>query len=70
MLMDEHIDMNSPLSQAYWCGNSSCSYAELASAVCLLDSTSVGLVGLHLATRRAEPSAIDQVALTVGRWLE
>ena len=59
--MDEHIDMDSPLSRAYWCGNFSCSDAELANAVHIMDSTVVGLVGLYLATRRSESCAIDQL---------
>lgn len=58
--MDEHINMDSPLSRAYWCGNFSCSDAELASAVCIMDSTAVGLVGLYLATHRFESCAVDQ----------
>lgn len=53
--MDEHIDMDSPLCRAYWCGNFSCSDAELANAVRIMDSTAVGLVGLYLATRSSEP---------------
>lgn len=52
--MDEYIDMDSPLCRAYWCGNFSCSDAELANAVRIMDSTAVGLVGLYLATRRIE----------------
>ncbi len=59
--MDEHIDMDSPLSRAYWCGNFSCSDAELANAVHIMDSTAVGLVGLYLATRRSESYAVDQL---------
>lgn len=58
--MDEHIDMDSPLSRAYWCGNFSCNDAELANAVRIMDSTAVGLVGLYLATRRSESCVIDQ----------
>lgn len=57
--MDEHIDMDSPLCRAYWCGNFSCSDAELANAVRIMDSTAVGLAGLYLATRRSEPYAVD-----------
>lgn len=59
--MDEHIDMDSPLSRAYWCGNFSCSDAELANAVRIMDSTAVGLVGLQLATRQPESCAVDQL---------
>lgn len=59
--MDEHIDMDSALSRAYWCGNFSCSDAELAKAVHIMDSTAVGLVGLYLATRRSESCTIDQL---------
>jgi len=58
--MDEHIDMDNPLSRAYWCGNFSCSDAELAHAVRITDSTTVGLVGLYLATRRSGSYAADQ----------
>jgi hypothetical protein len=58
--MDEHIDMDNPLSRAYWCGNFSCSDAELASAVRIMDSTAVGLVGLYLATRNSELRDVDQ----------
>ena len=58
--MDEHIDMDSPLSRAYWCGNFSCSDAELADAVRIMDSTAIGLVGLYLATRSSELSDVDQ----------
>jgi len=65
--MDEHIDMDSPLCRAYWCGNFSCSDAELASAVRSLDSTAVGLVGLYLATRRSESCAVDQLNLS---WID
>ena len=35
--MDEHIDMNNPLCRTYWCGNFSCSDAELVSAVHIMD---------------------------------
>ena len=69
--MDEHIDMDSPLSRAYWCGNFSCSDAELANAVHIMDSTAVGLVGLYLATRRSESCAIDDPSMDakrIGRW--
>jgi hypothetical protein len=58
--MDEHIDMDSPLCRAYWCGNFSCSDAELANAVRVMDSTAVGLVGLYLATRNSESREVDQ----------
>jgi len=58
--MDEHIDMDSPLCRAYWCGNFSCSDAELANAVRIMDSTAVGLVGLYLATRQSESCVVDQ----------
>jgi len=63
--MDEHIDMDSPLCRAYWCGNFSCSDAELANAVRIMDSTAVGLVGLYLATRRSESCVVDQHDLAV-----
>ena len=63
--MDEHIDMDSPLSRAYWCGNFSCSDVELVSAVHIMDSTAVGLVGLYLATRSSEPRDVDQRDLAV-----
>ena len=59
--MDKHIDMDSPLCRAYWCGNFSCSDAELANAVRIMDSTAVGLVGLYLATRRPESCDVDQL---------
>ena len=65
MAMDEHID--SPLCRAYWCGNFSCSDAELANAVRIMDSTAVGLVGLYLATRRSGSCAVDQLDLAVDR---
>jgi hypothetical protein len=65
--MDEHIDMDSPLCRAYWCGNFSCSDAELANAVRIMDSTAVGLVGLYLATRRSEPCVVDQPDLGVNQ---
>jgi len=65
--MDEHIDMDSPLSRAYWCGNFSCSDAELANAVHIMDSTAVGLVGLYLATRQSESCAIDQLDVS---WID
>lgn len=58
--MDEHIDMDSPLCRAYWCGNFSCSDAELVNAVRIMDSTAVGLIGLYLATRNSEPRDVDQ----------
>jgi hypothetical protein len=58
--MDEHIDMDSPLCRAYWCGNFSCSDAELANAVRIMDSTAVGLIGLYLATRSPELRDVDQ----------
>ncbi|NMW22852.1 DUF3606 domain-containing protein [Rhodanobacter denitrificans] len=58
--MDEHIDMDSSLSRAYWCGNFSCSDAKLANAVRIMDSTAVGLVGLYLATRQSESCAVDE----------
>jgi hypothetical protein len=58
--MDEHIDMHNPICRAYWCGNFSCSDAELTNAVRIMDSTAVGLVGLYLATRRSEACTIDQ----------
>jgi len=64
--MDEHIDMDSPLCRAYWCGNFSCSDAELANAVRIMDSTAVGLVGLYLATRQSESYAVDQHDLAVN----
>jgi hypothetical protein len=59
--MDEHIDMDSPLSRAYWCGNFSCSDAELVTAIHVMSSTAVGLVGLYLATRRPESNVVDQL---------
>jgi hypothetical protein len=64
--MDEHIDMDSPLCRAYWCGNFSCSDAELANAVFIMDSTAVGLVGLYLATRSSGLPDVDQHDLAVG----
>ena len=64
--MDEHIDMDSPLCRAYWCGNFSCSDEELANAVRIMDSTAVGLVGLYLATRQSESYAVDQHDLAVN----
>ncbi|MGS1014128.1 DUF3606 domain-containing protein [Rhodanobacter sp. UC4450_H17] len=51
--MDERIDLRSPLSRAHWCGNFSCSDAELLAAVRATHSTDVGTVGLYLATRHA-----------------
>ena len=63
--MDEHIDMDSPLCRAYWCGNFSCSDAELAYAVRIMDSTAVGLVGLYLATRSSKLSNVGQHDLAV-----
>lgn len=63
--MDEHIDMDSPLCRAYWCGNFSCRDAELANAVRIMGSTAVGLVGLYLATRSSEPRDVDQNDLAV-----
>lgn len=58
--MDAHIDMDSPLCRAYWCGNFSCSDAELANAVFIMGSTEVGLVGLYLARRSSEYRDVDQ----------
>lgn len=58
--MDEHVDMDSPLSRAYWCGNFSCSDAELANAVRIMGSTAVGLIGLYLATYSSEPRDVDK----------
>lgn len=52
--MDEHIDMESPLSRAYWCGNFCCTDEELAQAALVMGSIEVGLVGLYLATRQPE----------------
>jgi hypothetical protein len=66
--MDEHIDMDSPLCRAYWCGNFSCSDAELANAVRIMDSTAVGLVGLYLATRSSDPH--DVICMTRPWTLE
>jgi len=60
--MDEHIDMDNPLSRAYWCGNFSCSDAELANAVHIMNSTSVGLVSLYLATHLFE--SVSPISLT------
>lgn len=65
--MDDYIDMDNPICRAYWCGNFSCSDAELANAVRIMDSTAVGLVGLYLATRRSECFAVDQLDLAVDR---
>lgn len=65
--MDEHIDMDSPLSRAYWCGNFCCSDAELMVAVRIMDSTTVGLVGLYLATRRSKSLSVDQFDLAVDQ---
>ena len=65
--MDEHIDMDSPLCRAYWCGNFSCSDAELVNAVYVMDTTAVGLVGLYLATRRPKSLSVDQFDLAVDQ---
>jgi hypothetical protein len=65
--MDEHIDMDSPLCRAYWCGNFSCSDAELVNAVYVMDTAAVGPVGLYLATRRPKPLSVDQFDLTVDQ---
>ncbi|KZC35720.1 hypothetical protein RHOFW510R12_08240 [Rhodanobacter sp. FW510-R12] len=65
--MEKHIDMDSPLSRAYWCGNFTCSDAELANAVRIMDSTAVGLVGLYLVTRQSESCAIDQLDMP---WID
>lgn len=51
--MDERINLRSPLSRAYWCGNFSCANHELVAAVIATHSTEVGAVGLYLATRHA-----------------
>jgi hypothetical protein len=51
--MDDRINLRSPLSRAYWCGNFSCCDADLMKAVRATHSTDVGAVGLYLATRRA-----------------
>ncbi|WP_449423572.1 DUF3606 domain-containing protein [Rhodanobacter lindaniclasticus] len=51
--MDERINLRSSLSRAHWCGNFSCSDAELLAAVRATHSTDVGAVGLYLATRHA-----------------
>ena len=59
--MEEHIDMDSPLCRAYWCGNFRCSDKELAAAVRIMDNTAVGLVGLYLATRRSEPRDVGNL---------
>jgi len=61
--MDEHIDMANPLCRAYWCGNFSCSDAELANAVFIMDSTAAGLVGLYLATSRSDLDIANQFGL-------
>ncbi|EIL98307.1 hypothetical protein RHOFW104T7_11805 [Rhodanobacter thiooxydans] len=45
--MDEHIDMDDPLSRAYWCGNFSCSDAELVSAAHIMDNTAVERAQVH-----------------------
>lgn len=66
--MDEHIDMDSPLCRAYWCGNFSCSDAELANAVRIMDSTAVGLVGLYLATRSSDP--VTSIGMTLPWTLD
>lgn len=58
--MDKHIDMDNPLARAYWCGNFSCSDAELANAVRIMETTAVGLIGLYLATRRSEVRAVSR----------
>jgi hypothetical protein len=68
--MDKHIDMDNPLCRAHWCGNFSCSDAELANAVFIMDSTVVGLVGLYLATRQSESSALNQIDSAGNRWWE
>lgn len=60
-VVDNHIDIDNLLCRAYWCGNFSCSDAELANAVRIMDSTEVGLVGLYLATRRSGSCAINQL---------
>lgn len=51
--MDDRINLRSPLSRAYWCGNFSCCDSELMKAVRATHSTEVGTVGLYLATGRA-----------------
>ena len=56
--MDEHIDMDNPLCRASWCSNFSCSDAELANAVHIMDNTAMGLVGLYLATLRSESCVV------------
>lgn len=55
--MDEHIDMDNTLTRAHWCGNFSCTDQELVVATQVMNSTSVGLVGLYLATRPAVRTA-------------
>jgi hypothetical protein len=51
--VDERINLRSPLSRAYWCGNFSCSDQDLVDAVRATHSTEVGVVGLYLATKYA-----------------
>ena len=46
--MDEHVDMDSQLCRAYWCGNFSCGDVELASGGVLREQHSSGLIGLYL----------------------
>jgi hypothetical protein len=48
--MEDRINLDCSLSRAHWCGNFSCSDAELLRAVQATRSTDVGLVGLYLAT--------------------
>ncbi len=49
--MDDRINPRDRLSRAHWCGNFSCSDAELIDAIHATGSTEVGAVGLYLATR-------------------
>lgn len=55
--MSERINLDSPLSQAHWCGNFSCSEQELIDAVRATHSAEVGVVGLYLADRNTLESS-------------
>lgn len=61
--MNQCIDMNDPLERAHWCGSFSCTDEELATAVRVMDTTDVALVGLYLATRF--PTRIASLAESV-----
>lgn len=66
--MNDHVDMQSPLSRAHWCGNFCCSEAELAYAVRVMDSTEIGLVGLYLAHAPArQPRFTDRQPINTAR---